>query len=63
MPTPAEVKAWFDGLDDGKKRTVDQADDKGTAAAASVRGMLLQADLIEPAATDGEVLDTLKMRH
>jgi hypothetical protein len=63
MATPERVKEWFDNLPQAKKDVVDEADDSATAAAASVKGMLLQADLIEPTATDGQIIDTLKMRH
>jgi hypothetical protein len=64
MATPEQVKKWFkDDLDDAGRAKVVAAEEKGTGAAKSVKGMLLQADLIEPTATDGQVIDTLKMRH
>jgi hypothetical protein len=58
-----KVKEWFEGLPQDKKDIVDEADVRATAAAASVKGMLLQARLIEPTASDGQIIDTLKMRH
>lgn len=59
MATPAEVKQWFDDLDKSGKKAVESAEDD----TKKVKKMLVDADLIEPSATDGEVYDTLKMRH
>jgi hypothetical protein len=59
MATPAEVKKWFDGLDDDEQEVVKSAEDD----TKTVKRMLVDADLIGHNATDGEVYDTLKMRH
>jgi hypothetical protein len=63
MATREEVKSWFESLDPADQAKVNSADQAGIAAAASVKGMLVAAGLIDPAATDGQVIETLKMRH
>jgi cell division inhibitor SulA len=63
MARHEDVKKWFRELSTEDQAIVDDAADKGTASAKRVRPMLEQAGLIEPTATDGQVLDTLKMRH
>jgi hypothetical protein len=60
MATHEQVKKWFDkDLDDAGRRKVVEAE----TAVKDIRGKLVHAKLIEPTATDGEVFDTLKMRH